>query len=392
MSQATTDNRIIDILRFRHTMGRVAQLLRWRHRNATAILVQLTGRRTELIAVLGTDEDGNGTELWHHQDWDDWSADMDPVTPRLTAATPHATHETAGELRWTRHDNATYRAPLPPAPRPRPRLYVDSAATPSPPHRQVMPSAATSTCVDGDLPRYPASMSPAEHCVPTGLALLDHVVLGRFGDTVLEAVSYNGGHTLLGFLTVTDGGRFHAAPRDPGLDPVAGPRPGGVDVDEATSALLATAADAPRQWSGPFDSRGLAEAFLLGWAGGTGLLALVPPAVPDEEGQEELTSRLSSDEIAGIGSSLVGRPVHLPGDYDVLAIYELPDTGCQVVLVRDVRGLYAFVCGCCEHGDFADCPHLDCPVGYCDRGTAHKIGYSFDCAGATAWHRTEIGR
>lgn len=297
-------------------------------------------------------------------------------------AAPHATDQSAGELRWIRHDNADYRAPLPPAPCPQTRRYVVTAARP-PQDRQVMPAAVTSTGIDGDLPRYPASMSPAEHSVPTGLAVLDHVVLGKFGDTVREAVSYNGGHTRLGFLTVTDDGRFtplRAIP--PGPDrrhpSSVGRHRRGRRRDQRT---LVVAANTARRWFGPFESRGLAEAFLLGQSGGSGLLALAPPPVPDEDAQEELVSLLSASEIAGIGSSFVGRPVQLPAEYDVLEVYELPDTRCQVVLMRDRRGLYAFVCGHCEHGDSADCPHFDCPVGYCDRRDTHKIGYRFDHAG-----------
>lgn len=260
---------------FRRRMDRVARLLRWRHRDATAAVVQIVDSRTSLIAVLGTDESGNEIELWNLHDSDD-GTDDDPVENHLTAATSLAHHDAAGALSWTRHDDATYRAPLPPTRRAR-RHYVDTAPAVSQ-DRQVMPSAATANGVEDGLPRYPASTPLTGSSVFTGLATLDHVILGRVGDTVREMVSYNGGHTLIGFLAVTDDGHVHATPHDPDLDPSRGPRPDGVDLDEdadpATSALLIAAVDSPRPWFGPFDSRGLAEAFLLGWAGGNGLLTL----------------------------------------------------------------------------------------------------------------------
>lgn len=302
------------------------------------------------------------------------------------AAAPHATGQSASELRWIRHDNADYRTPLPPAPRPRTRRYVVTAAQP-PQDRQVMPAAATSTGIDGDLPRYPASMSPAAHSVPTGLAVLDHVVLSRFGDTVREAVSSNGGHTLLGFLAVTDEGRFHATSCDPGLDPIAGPLLGGstsTRTSPRSAHCWSPPPTRPADGSGPFESRGLAEAFLLGQASGSGLFALAPPPVPDEDVQEELVSLLSADEIAGIGSSVVGRPVQLLAKYDVVEVYELPGTDCQVVLVRDRRP--------CAPSCAATASTATARSATATAGTRTRSATASTTPARPAWHRTAIAR
>lgn len=83
--------------------------------------------------------------------------------------------------------------------------------------------------------------------------------------------------------------------------------------------------------------------------------------------------------------------MNLVDDYDLLDVHEVPGEGCQVLLLRDGRGLHAFVCGFCEHGDFGDCSHGR-PIGCCDHCQQHKIGYSFDRIGAIAWHRSRIGR
>ncbi|WP_309117038.1 hypothetical protein [Saccharothrix sp.] len=274
-------------------------------------------------------------------------------------------------------------------------FYTDSA-TPPPSDRDVMPPATTSTRVGDDrLPHYPASTVLTSHSVFTGLATLHRVVLGRVGGTVREAVSFNAGHTLIGFLATTEDALVYVTPSTLDLDPPSGPRPGGVDIDpttdRATAALLIAAVDSPRQWFGPFDTCGLAEAFLPGHAGGSGRLALTPPPTPDQATQEELLDQLSVDEIAGIGYALTGDSLHPLDHYDLIAVHDLADAGCRTALLRDVRGLYAFVCGECEHGDFGDCTD-GCPIGWCRKQEGHKVGYSFDLAGATAWHRTQIGR
>lgn len=228
--------------------------------------------------------------------------------------------------------------------------------------------------VAGEIPVLAATTDPAALATRAGAGTLRRVMLGRFGDTWRRAVFTNNGHTRIGFTAHSDAETFWVSLADPDLDLT--PVHDTYTLDGITAPVVAEAdtlaadADRVRPWHGPFPTRRVAEAFLLGRADST--LVTLTPAARDEQRQQELLDLLGADAVNGIGYAVFGDGTRGLDHRPLLAAADLDSQGC-VVVATDQEGI-TFACGLCEH-------HED-----------HVTGYSFDAAGLRAWHYDYIGR